>query len=155
MGDDTAVDAIRKVLDEHPHVWQEHGDLGRQLRSQWLRLAAGADPVKAESIRRQVAVLEEGWTDPAAGPAGRLLAARAATCFLVLQVADTEASAAANSKDSARLRDAMMRQAKAEQMFQASLKSLAAHQALTGPPTAPAAPPRPVDEPAPAGAAAC
>jgi hypothetical protein len=139
FGDAKAVDAIGKVLDEHPHVWQEHGDLGRQLRSQWLRLAAGADPVKTESVRRQVAVLEQGWTDPSAGPAGRLLAARAATCFLVVQLADAEVSTAANSKDPARLREAMARQAKAEQMFQASLKSLAAHQALTRPPRGPVA----------------
>src|SRR5262252_8104170 len=118
FGDATAVDAIGKVLDEHPHVWQEWGDLGRQQRSQWLRLAAGDDPVKAESIRRQMSVLEQGWTEPSAGPAGRLLAARAATCFLVVQVADAEASSAATRKDPAGLRDAMARQAKAEQMFQ-------------------------------------
>lgn len=152
FGDETALDAIGKVLDDNPQIWRSHADLGRQLRSQWLQLAAEADPVKAESIRRHVAEIEQGWTEPSAGPAGRLLAARTATCFLVLQIADEEAAAAANRKDSAGLRDAMARHAKADQMFQASLKSLAAHQALmrTPPSTATQAPP--VAKQAPAGA---
>jgi hypothetical protein len=147
LGDDTAVVAIGKVLAENPHV-QENGDLGRQLRSQWLQLAAGADPVKAESIRRHLEEVERGWTNSSAGPAGRLLAARAATCLLALQVADEETAAAANRKDVAGLRDAMARQTKAGQLFKASLQSLAAHQALTRNPPSPAHPPRPVEEPA-------
>lgn len=154
MGDTTAVDAIGRLLDTNPDIWREQGDLGTQLRAGWLQLAAGADPIRTESVRRQVEELEKGLLEPSSGPAGRLLAARAATCFLVLQVADAEAGAAANKKDAAALRDAMARQTSAERMFQASLKSLAAHQGLTRSPPSPAAPPGSVDKQSPAGAAA-
>jgi hypothetical protein len=153
LGDTAAVDAIRKVLDTNPHIWEEQGDLGRQLRNGWLRLAAEAHPVRTECVRRHVEEVEKSLTEPSTGRAGRLLASRAATCFLVLQVADAEALAAANRKDSDRQRDVMARQAAAERMFQSSLKSLAAHQELTRSPPSPAVPPGPVDEQAPAAAA--
>lgn len=152
VGDTSAVNAIVDVLEANPQIGPENGDFGKEQRAAWLQLAAGGDPVRTECLRRQVEQVERDLTEPSAGPAGRMLAARAATCFLVLQVADAETVAAAQRKDAAKMRDASARQAAAERGFQSALKTLVAQQGLTRTPTPSANPPRAVEEQSTAGA---
>ncbi len=49
-----ALAELRQVLDEHPEIWQQAGDLGVQTESLMLRQLAGANPVIVEMFERKL-----------------------------------------------------------------------------------------------------
>jgi hypothetical protein len=149
-GDATAVEQISKVLDSHPEIWRRYGDLGRRIRSAWLRLAAGGEPVRIECTRKYVAEMEGELVGPNDGRLAKLLADRVVACWLQLQIADGETVAEANGSNAGLRKDAVARRALAERMFEKATKALATHQALVKPRLSPIDLVRPVDEKSPA-----
>jgi hypothetical protein len=150
-GDATAVEQIGRVLDAHPDVWRRYGDLARDLRSAWLRLAAGGELLKIECVRKYVAEMERELTGPAASRLEKLLGERVIACWLQLQLGDAEAAAAANGHNAGLRKDAVDRQALAARMFEKASKALATHQALVKPRLSPIDLVQQVEEKAPAG----
>lgn len=150
-GDATAVEQIGRVLDAHPDVWRRYGDLGRQIRSAWLRLAAGGEPVRIECTRKYVAEMEAELVGPNDGRLAKLLADRVVACWLQVQIADAEAAATASGSNAGLRKDAVARQALAERNLERAAKALATHQALVKPRLSPIDLARPVAETAPAG----
>jgi hypothetical protein len=149
-GDTTAVEQIGRVLDAHPDLWRRYGDLARDLRSAWLRLAAGGELLKVACVRKYVAEMERELTGPAASRLEKLLAERVIACWLQLQLGDAEAAVAAKGSNAGLRKDAVARQALAERMFEKASKALATHQALVKPRLSPIDLAQPVAETAPA-----
>jgi hypothetical protein len=149
-GDAAAAGEIGRVLDAHPELWRRYGDLARDIRSAWLRLAAGGELLKVECVRKHVAEMERELTGPGAGRLEKLLADRVVACWLQLHLADAEAASAAERGNVGLRKDAVARRALAERMFQSATKALSLHQNLTRPRPSPTDLLRPVDEKAPA-----
>jgi hypothetical protein len=60
-GDQTALEPLRRLLDEMPLLWQHYGDLSEWAQRSWLDLAAGS--VEGGSKRRRrgsVGAVENG-----------------------------------------------------------------------------------------------
>ncbi len=56
-GDAVALDQLRQCLDEHPEVWQQVGDLGRQVETNLIAVAAGDSVLISEALSRKIAEL--------------------------------------------------------------------------------------------------
>jgi hypothetical protein len=93
-GDRTVLGDLRRALDEHPEIWNHFGDLAAHAVTLWVGLAAGPDLALAESLARKVAALASELAGPAPGPLERLLAERAAACWLQASYLDALAAQA-------------------------------------------------------------
>ena len=87
-GDRRAVDQLRAVLDAHPGLWDEVGNLAREAELALVRAAVGENPVTKEAITRKLGALREEVAGPAPTPLEKLLADRVAVGWLGLAVAE-------------------------------------------------------------------
>src|SRR5262245_35778519 len=64
-GDRQALLRLRRLLDEHPRIWQRAGDLSALAERAWTGLLVGRDRLGAESVARTVGALKEALAGPA------------------------------------------------------------------------------------------
>jgi hypothetical protein len=93
-GDPGAAPLVRRVLDEHPEVWQHCGDLARQAERAWVELAGGPDELLKQSLELKLAALKTELAGPFATPLERLLVERVGMTWLQLAYADAIAAQA-------------------------------------------------------------
>lgn len=91
-GDRDALVRLRQVLDEHPEIWDEVGDLAAHAEAAFIAAIAGGDQLLAESLQRKSEDLKQSLTRPGASMAEKLAAQRVVACWLQLQHADTMCS---------------------------------------------------------------
>ena len=87
-GDQYALSELRTILDTHPLLWEQVGDLGRQAELALVRAAAGRNTVAKDAIFRRLDGLRREVAGPAPSPLERLLADRVALGWLGLAVAE-------------------------------------------------------------------
>lgn len=87
-GDQTVLPAIREMLDHHPEIWRECGDLAKYAELTILSLIAKDDPFVNESVRRYAAELRSELAGPSPTPLEGLLIQRIVVCWLALYHAD-------------------------------------------------------------------
>lgn len=85
-GDRTAAERLRKLIREHPEIWQPVGDLTQHAAISLIGLVAGDNAVLQESVLLQVERLRDslsgGITDD---PLDRLLVDQVVVCWLELE----------------------------------------------------------------------
>jgi hypothetical protein len=155
-GDRSVLAELRRELDERPEVWRHLGDLAGHALRAWVGAAAGPDLALAESLARKAAELREGLAGPDPPPVVRLLAERAAACWVQTYYCDAMAARPGGSAQQAAL--ASRRQDAAHKRYMSALSALEAARKLPrpAPPAAApeaeaAAPLAVVDGPAPEG----
>src|SRR5262245_60496788 len=57
-GDAAALLRLRELLDSHPEVWRQVGDLAALAERAWLAVLAGNNPLTVESMGRSVAAMK-------------------------------------------------------------------------------------------------
>ena len=122
-GDETALPELRELLDTRPEVWQHFGNLAGHAREAWLRVISGDDLALKESTARKAEDLVRELAGPAPTAIEKLLAERAALCWLQIHHAD--ALAAQSLSDSKHLGDFWAkRQSGAHRRYLTSLAAL-------------------------------
>lgn len=94
-GDHAALAKINELLDAHPEVWAQLGDLAEHVRGIVIGMAAGDDLLARSVLDRNMRAKEEELAGPAPSPLRRLLAEQltltwAATC--IVDIEDLNAS---------------------------------------------------------------
>jgi len=87
-GDRPALAELRAILETHPLIWEQVGDLGRQAELALVRAAAGTNAVAKDAITRRLDALRREVAGPRPTPLERLLADRVALGWLGLAVAE-------------------------------------------------------------------
>jgi len=87
-GDERILPYLRKTLDEHPEIWQEYGDLGRQAQRILVEMAGGKDLLLKECVIRHAEALKEDLAGAAPSPLEKVLVERAVACWLRIQYLD-------------------------------------------------------------------
>ncbi len=81
-GDASAVPTLRRVLDANPQIWREFGDLSQHAQMALVSLAAGSNLHLRECLARKVIDMQQELAGPSPSPLVRLLAERAAACWV-------------------------------------------------------------------------
>lgn len=87
-GDRHALCQLRTILDTHPLLWEQVGDLGRQAELALVRAAASTNTVAKDAILRRLDALRREVAGPAPSTLECLLADRVALGWLGLAVAE-------------------------------------------------------------------
>lgn len=121
-GDEQAIVGIRRILDEHPQIWQSVGDLASHCEMLLINVIADGNEMVAESLKREIARLKAELTEGEPSPLEKLTLQRVVAAWLHAQHVDrlTLAADAVGSKSAAWGK----RQESAERKFQVALKSL-------------------------------
>jgi hypothetical protein len=82
QGDRSVLPELRKLLNEHPRLWNGYGDLALQARGSLIRQTAGSNLLMSESLLRKTAAMKEELAGEAASPLERLLADRVVATWL-------------------------------------------------------------------------
>jgi hypothetical protein len=53
-GEQSVLPELRQVLEAHPEIWEQCGDLAAQAQAAWLQLIAGTDVLLHESVSLKV-----------------------------------------------------------------------------------------------------
>jgi hypothetical protein len=91
-GDETVLPQLREMLDTRPELWQHYGNLAGHAREAWIRLISGGDLALKESTARKAEDLARELAGPEPSVVERLLAERAALCWMQLAHADALAA---------------------------------------------------------------
>jgi hypothetical protein len=75
---------LREVLDRHPEIWQQYGDLARHATDASIRLIAAQDQAMTESLNRRLTDLRAELSGPSPSPLERLLIDRIAATWLTV-----------------------------------------------------------------------
>ena len=90
QGDETALPAIRKMLDHAPSVWQEAGNLVLQAERALVQEVTGENLLFRESLERTMAKMKAELGGSQTTPLERLLVDRVVACWLQLHYADAK-----------------------------------------------------------------
>jgi hypothetical protein len=96
-GDRASVKTLRKVLDEHPEIWRQAGNLAAHVEATWIHLAAEGNTLAAESIRRELDRVRGELLGPSPTPIEKLLVDQIVACWLQLKHAEITAGSACKS----------------------------------------------------------
>ena len=87
-GDEHALADLRSVLNAHPELWAEVGNLAREAELTLVRAAAGTNTVQKEAILRKLSSLRRELSGPRMTPLEGLLIDRVVVGWLGLAVAE-------------------------------------------------------------------
>lgn len=121
-GDEKALDKLRDFLDQNPELWQTVGDFGRVAESAWVKLVAGEDSLMVESVRRQLAQVEEELVGEMPSTIEKLLGDQVA--FTLLEVKHLERLSAETAGTISQAALLLRRLESAQRRHAASLRSL-------------------------------
>ena len=89
-GDAAAIAALRTVLDEHPQIWQDVGDMGRHAESALIAVISKGDQLRKESLERFVIEQRQNLMGPTGSPLETLAVNRVVFAWLTLQHAESQ-----------------------------------------------------------------
>jgi hypothetical protein len=135
-GDATALPQLRRLLDESPERWREHGDLAALARDNWVHLAAGQNLLLDECLTRQAAEFRKEVAGETPSPLEQHLADHVVVCWLQVSYYD---SLIAQTREStpARFRLLQQRRDGAHRRYLAAIKTLATVRKLLTPSRSP------------------
>jgi hypothetical protein len=87
-GDQSALPAVREMLDRLPRLWQEAGDLARHAEEAIAKVITGDDAYFREALCRKVEALRSELAGPDCTPLERVLVDRVVVCWLHANYAD-------------------------------------------------------------------
>ena len=87
-GDPAALAGLREAFDADPALWEQMGDIARQAESALVALMVRKNTVVGEAYRRKVEALKRELAGPNPTVVERMLAERAALCWLFAHYAD-------------------------------------------------------------------
>jgi hypothetical protein len=85
QGNARAQATLRKILDRHPELWQDVGNLARQAEMSLVGVIAQGEFFVSEAILRQAATLRKDLAGPFPTPLERLAVERVVGAWLELQ----------------------------------------------------------------------
>ena len=85
---------LRALLDEHPEVWRQVGDMAKLAENAWVELIGGPDVGLKESVTRKAAELRAELYGASPSPLERLLSDRVIACWMQVHHADAVAAQA-------------------------------------------------------------
>ncbi|HEY1191987.1 MAG TPA: hypothetical protein VGE74_30435 [Gemmata sp.] len=130
-GDAAVVPLLRELMDRHPALWQQYGDLAADVERAWIALAGGTDLLVRESRALYAAKLRGELARPSAQPVERLLVERAVATWLQLQYFSGIEAADLDQRASPKLLEYRgRRQAQAQRMHEKALAALLVVQKL-------------------------
>jgi hypothetical protein len=124
------------VLNKHPEIWSEYGDLARRAKAAWLDLIAGEDLLLRESVSRRLEAMEAELGHAEASPLERLLIGRIAACWLQTQHAEAAFIQVEGTNGTAPAR-LLKRHDRAQRRLLAAIKQLALLRKLLKPTQSP------------------
>ena len=134
-GDATALEPLRRLLDEQPHIWRTHGELARDAEASWLQLAAGNNLVLRESLKRKMDELRAELTEDAASPLERLIVDQVVIAWLQASHGHTTCAQLLSAEPtSAHLALVQKRQESSQRRLLLAAKQLATIRKLLKPP---------------------
>jgi len=135
-GDQSALLAVRDMLDNNPEIWRQAGDLGRLSEFTLIQRIAEKNKLAVGMFSRYIESLKEEIAGYAPTPLERLVAQRVVQCWL--QVQHVDIAAADTDMPLPQARFWASRQGQAHRRFISAVKSLTMIRALL-PPAAPRA----------------
>jgi len=126
-GDPTVLPELRKLLDLHPEIARNVGDVSRIAEEAWISILARKDAVRVESIRRQASEMRTKLLSQAPSELERLHADQVVLSWLQLSAIQVLASRSTDAEDD----KAMRRVALAQRSYLAALKAFEQLQGLT------------------------
>lgn len=122
-GNKDALQALRAMLDDHPEVWQELGDLAQHLERALIKRLAVGNVALEDSLRRRCAEMkiELVGEDPSA--LEKTAADRVISCWLEVHSIDIKFDCSANQKLPV-LRQIDQLKSSAQRRYDAALRSL-------------------------------
>lgn len=87
-GDRVATKELRQILDEHPSIWNDIGDLGKQAELALVDAAVGNGSFAKTAVMKKLDDLRSQLLADAASPIERLLGDRVAVTWLALAIAE-------------------------------------------------------------------
>ena len=121
-GDPAALEQLRSVLDNHPQIWQQVGDVARHAELLVIRLVAGEDELLMQSLRRKLDDLKAQLGGDSPSPLERLAVERITSCWLQLQHIDALVAKATPGTVEATF--LLKRQGQADRAYTAAVKAL-------------------------------
>jgi hypothetical protein len=91
-GDETVLPQLREMLDTRAELWKYFGNIAAHAKETWLRVISGVDLALKECTARKAEDLVRELAGPAPTAIERLLAERAALCWLQIHHADALAA---------------------------------------------------------------
>lgn len=123
-GDESVADHLQCILDRHPEIWHQLGDLAGHAEQTWLKLYAGKDLAIKASATRKLAALRTDLLGVFPTPLERLLVDRIVVSWL--RVAHlTLAAGLPNAMPSGQREMIERRLERAEKQHVAAIRSLA------------------------------
>jgi hypothetical protein len=135
-GDQAVLPELRKLLSDHPALWEGYGDLSAQAEASLITLAAGSNLLLAESLLHKTEAMKAELAGPEASPLERLLAARVITCWLQTSYFDLQISQARDGNP-ARMKLLMQHLESAHRRQLSAVKMLATIRKLLAPVASP------------------
>lgn len=129
-GDGTVLPELKRVLDEHPSIWQDCYQLVSMVEQGWLDRIAGKNLLLSQSVRRHVEQMKLDLAGPSPTPLEKVLAERIAAAWLGVQYAElAEATGDDGGGKVAQMR--LRRLDAAHKRFLSATKALAVARRLT------------------------
>lgn len=88
-GDHKAIGELRPLMDAHPELWRQIGDMAYQADQSLIHATAGKDELTIEAMTRKLEKMRAELAGEHPTPLERLLAARIASCWAALAYAET------------------------------------------------------------------
>jgi len=122
-GDANATTYLHRMLDEHPEIWQQLGDLAVHAEASLLTLVAGTDQLARASISRKLQALREELSGPSPSLLVRMAVDRVVIAWLMIQYVDTLMGSTATAP-AAKTNVIMRWQDQAGRRYSAAVKAL-------------------------------
>jgi hypothetical protein len=87
-GDRDATKEMRQILDEHPSIWKDIGDLGKQAEQALVESAVGNGTFAKSAVLKKLEDLRSQLLAESSSPIERLLVDRVAVTWLALAIAE-------------------------------------------------------------------
>ena len=136
-GDPTAQAELRKLLDDHPEIWRQVGDLAVHAQLEFVRLIAKNDFLLTESIQRRAAEMRRELAGAFPTPVELLMVERVVACWLQVQYVESQIALADGELLKARFW--LQRQMQANRLYHAATKALMLVREVLPPAAPPAA----------------
>src|SRR6185295_3645059 len=91
-GDEEGLAGLRQLLDSHPEIYEQIGDLAAHAERVLIAVIAGPNQLLRESLVRKLGDMRTELAGPATNLLERMAVERVLACWLQLQHADTVAA---------------------------------------------------------------
>ena len=128
-----ALPYLRKILDEHPELVKQYGDLAKRTEQAWLALF-GENLLTQEATARQLEAKRQELAEGKTSPLERLVIERVVACWLQLLYLEAREAVGQGIESPEMAAFRLKRKAQANKQLLAAVKSLSELRKVTPPP---------------------